>query len=139
MAAAGIDRSKVYVTNIVKHFKWKRNAAGASTGGKRRLHDKPNSYEVTACKPWLEAEIRNVNPKLVVCLGSTAAQGLLGASFRVTRQRGELFASTMGPWITATVHPSSILRAPDAASREKEFAEFVRDLEGVADKLSEVG
>jgi len=140
MAAAGIDRSRVYVTNIVKHFKWKRPASGAgAVPGKRRLHDKPNAYEVTACKPWLEAEIARVAPKIVVCMGATAAQGLLGKDFRVTKQRGELFASALGPWITATVHPSSILRAPDAAAREREFTEFVRDLERVADRLADLG
>jgi uracil-DNA glycosylase family protein len=112
LLAAGIDRSKVYVTNIVKHFKWKHTATGAPTAGKRRLHDKPNAYEVTACKPWLEAEIANVQPKIVVCLGSTAAQGLLGKQFRVTKQRGEFFPSELAPFVTATVHPSSILRAP---------------------------
>lgn len=136
--AAGIDRTKVYVTNIVKHFKWKHPASGERPAGKRRLHDKPNAYEVNACTPWLEAEIAKVAPKIVVCLGATAAQGLLGKDFRVTRQRGELFASALGPWITATVHPSSILRAADAAAREREFAEFVRDLERVADRLTEV-
>ncbi len=137
LVAAGIDRSTVYVTNIVKHFKWKRTAAGAGTSGKRRLHDTPNTYEITACKPWLEAEIARVRPRIVVCLGSTAAQGLLGKTFRVTRQRGQLFPSDDGPVLTATVHPSSILRAPDAAAREREFTEFVRDLERVADRLAE--
>ena len=135
LVAAGIDRRSVYVTNIVKHFKWKRTASGAGAPGKRRLHDKPNSYEVTACKPWLEAEIARIGPKIVVCLGSTAAQGLLGRDFRVTRQRGEFIASLDGPLITATVHPSSILRAPDAAARDREMAAFVRDLERVAQRL----
>jgi len=122
----------VYVTNIVKHFKWKH--AGYKPG-KRRLHDKPNHYEVSACRPWLEAEIARVKPRVVVCLGSTAAQGLLGNSFRVTRQRGELFSSELAPTITATVHPSSILRAPDLAAREREYAAFVADLRGVRDWL----
>ena len=94
---------------------------------------------MNACKPWLEAEISRVRPKIVVCLGATAAQGLLGNSFRVTRQRGEFFPSELAPWITATVHPSSILRAEDEASRQKEMAEFIRDLEGVATKLAELG
>jgi uracil-DNA glycosylase len=139
LVAAGIDRSKVYVTNIVKHFKWKRTVASGSYPGKRRLHDKPNAYEVTACKPWLEAEIANVKPKIVVCLGSTAAQGLLGKDFRVTRQRGEFFPSDLAPFLTATVHPSSILRAADAGAREREMNEFIHDLERVAAKLAELG
>lgn len=138
LIAAGIDRKKVYVTNIVKHFKWKRTVASGRAPGKRRLHDKPNAYEVRACKPWLEEEIRNVKPKIVVCLGSTAAQGLLGDTFRVTRQRGEFFPSELAPFITATVHPSSILRAQDDASRQQEMAEFIRDLERVATKLDEL-
>ena len=140
LVAAGIDRSKVYVTNMVKHFKWKRTARPAvAPGTKRRLHDKPNAYEVSACKPWLEAEIGRVKPKIVVCLGSTAAQGLLGRTFRVTRQRGEFFPYELAPLITATVHPSSILRAPDAAAREREFTEFVRDLERVVERLADLG
>jgi len=138
LGAAGIDRSQAYVTNVVKHFKWKRRA-GAGPSDKRRLHDKPNAYEVNACRPWLEAEIGQVRPKVVVCLGSTAAQALLGKAFRVTRQRGEFFPSDLAPLLTATVHPSSILRAPDAASREREMDEFVRDLRGVAEKLAELG
>jgi uracil-DNA glycosylase family protein len=139
LVAAGIDRSKVYVTNIVKHFKWKHDRTGARAPGKRRLHDKPNAYEITACKPWLEAEIAAVRPRIVVCLGSTAAQGLLGNQFRVTRQRGEFFASEIAAFITATVHPSSILRAPDEAARQSEMASFIRDLEGVAKRLEELG
>ena len=139
MQAAGIDRSKTYVTNIVKHFKWKRTLASGRAPGKRRLHEKPNSYEVTACRPWLEEEIHHVRPKIVVCLGSTAAQGLLGKDFRVTRQRGEFFTSELGPLITATVHPSSILRAADEAARQREMAEFIRDLERVAQRLDELG
>ncbi len=138
LAAAGIDRKSAYLTNIVKHFKWKRNAAAAASTGKRRLHDKPNSYEVKACQPWLEAEIARVNPMIVVCLGSTAAQGLLGPSFRVTRQRGEFFPTDSGHLITATVHPSSILRATDHATREREFTAFVDDLERTGDRLAEL-
>jgi DNA polymerase len=134
--AAGIDRTKVYVTNIVKHFKWKRTNY---VPGKRRLHDKPNQYEVTACRPWLEAEIGNVKPKIVVCLGATAAQGLLGGSFRVTKQRGEFFQTELGPWVTATIHPSAILRAPDDVSREHEFDEFVADLRRVRERLADMG
>ena len=132
---AGIDRETVYITNMVKHFKWKRTE---HVSGKRRLHDKPNQYEVTACRPWLEAEIGNVKPKIVVCLGSTAAQGLIGKTFRVTKQRGEFFASDLAPFITATIHPSAILRAPDDVSREHEFDEFVADLRRVAEKLREL-
>jgi DNA polymerase len=138
LVAAGIDRSRVYVTNIVKHFKWKHDGSGARAPGKRRLHDKPNTYEVTACKPWLEAEIATVRPRIVVCLGSTAAQGLLGKQFRVTKQRGEFFASEIAPFIMATVHPSSILRAPDEAARQNEMAWFIRDLETVARRLEEL-
>jgi DNA polymerase len=123
------------VTNIVKHFKWKRTGY---VPGKRRLHDKPNTYEVTACRPWLEEEIARVKPRIVVCLGSTAAQGLLGKAFRVTKQRGEFFASELAPFITATIHPSAILRAPDEASREHEFQEFVADLRRVAEQLREL-
>ncbi|HSH22405.1 MAG TPA: UdgX family uracil-DNA binding protein [Candidatus Caenarcaniphilales bacterium] len=136
---AGVDRSLAYVTNVVKHFKWKRTAGAAAGSTKRRLHDKPNAYEVTACRPWLEAEIRQVQPQVVVCLGSTAAQALLGKDFRVTRQRGEFFASELAPFITATVHPSSILRSPDAQSREQEMKLFIDDLRGVAERLAELG
>jgi uracil-DNA glycosylase family protein len=136
---AGIDRSQAYVTNVVKHFKWKRTVGAARAPGKRRLHEKPNAYEVTACRPWLEAEIRQVGPKIVVCLGSTAAQALLGKDFRVTRQRGEFFASELAPFLTATVHPSSILRAPDADAREQEMRLFIHDLRAVADKLADLG
>jgi uracil-DNA glycosylase len=138
LEAAGIDRAQAYVTNIVKHFKWKRTTSSAAPG-KRRLHDKPSRYEVTACQPWLEAEIDQVRPRIVVCLGATAALALLGESFRVTRQRGQLFESTLGPLITATVHPSAILRARDAATREDEMDRFVRDLREVAGRLAETG
>jgi DNA polymerase len=136
LAEAGIDRSQVYVTNMVKHFKWKHPASGERQTGKRRLHDKPNAYEVAACKPWLEAEIARVKPRIVVALGATAAQGLLGDQFRVTRQRGEFFPQLDGPTITATIHPSAVLRAFDAAAREREFAALVRDLKLVADRLA---
>ncbi len=118
---AGIDRSKVYVTNAVKHFKWEAR-------GKRRLHKRPDAAEIAACRPWLDREIELVQPKVVVCLGATAAQALLGRAFKVTKQRGELFPQPAGHVITATVHPSSILRAPDAASRESEMAAFTEDL-----------
>lgn len=129
---AGIDRTKVYVTNIVKHFKWEPR-------GKRRIHKKPNMKEITACKPWLDAEVEVVKPKVIVCLGSTAAQGLLGRGFRVTKQRGELFESDAEPGvtITATVHPSSILRAPDDETRKLEMKHFTDDLARVARRLEE--
>ncbi len=118
---AGIDRSAVYVTNAVKHFKWEAR-------GKRRLHKRPDAAEIAACRPWLDKEIGLIRPRVVVCLGATAAQALLGRSFKVTKQRGELFPQPAGHVITATVHPSSILRAADAASRESEMAAFTEDL-----------
>jgi DNA polymerase len=118
---AGIDRKDVYVTNAVKHFKWEPR-------GKRRIHQKPNSREIAACKPWLEAELRLVKPKLVVCLGATAAQTIFGPSFRVTRERGKVLSSKLAPRVVATVHPSSLLRQPDEESREREYAHFVSDL-----------
>jgi uracil-DNA glycosylase len=129
---AGIDRSKVYVTNVVKHFRWEAR-------GKRRIHKKPNLEQIGACKPWLEAEIAVVKPRALVCLGATAAQALLGSSFRVTRQRGQLVESDLAPLVTATVHPSSILRAGDEEARRTEMAGFIRDLEGVASKLKDAG
>ena len=119
---AEIDRSQVYVTNVVKHFKWKPH-------GKRRIHQKPNLREIAACRPWLDAEVAVLKPRVLVCLGATAAQALLGRDFRVSRQRGELVDSTLAPKAIATVHPSSILRAED---RELEYREFVRDLEKIA-------
>ena len=119
---AGIDRSKVYLTNVVKHFKWKPQ-------GKRRIHQKPNWREIAACRPWLDAELAVLKPRVLVCLGATAAQALLGRDFRVSRQRGELVDSPLAPKTIATVHPSSILRAED---RDLQFREFVRDLEKVA-------
>ena len=118
---AGIDRSKVYVTNAVKHFKWEPR-------GKRRIHQKPNSREIAACRPWLEAELRVVRPKLVVAMGATVAQTIFGPSFRVTRERGKLLSSKLAPRVLATVHPSSLLRQPDEASREREYKLFVADL-----------
>ncbi len=118
---AGIDRSKVYVTNEVKHFKWEPR-------GKRRIHQKPNSREIAACRPWLEAELRVVKPKLVVAMGATAAQTIFGPSFRVTRERGKLLSSKLAPRVLATVHPSSLLRQPDEESREREYKLFVADL-----------
>jgi len=129
---AGIDRSKVYVTNVVKHFKW-------ILVGKRRIHSKPNAREIAACRPWLEAEIAQVKPKVIVCLGATAAQALLGKNFRVTRQRGEFVPSPLAPYVLATVHPSAILRAPDDRAREAEIESLVADLRKVAELLREKG
>jgi uracil-DNA glycosylase family protein len=118
---AGIDRSNVYVTNAVKHFKWEPR-------GKRRMHKKPNSREIAACRPWLEAELRLVKPKLLVCLGATAAQAIFGPSFRVTRERGKVLSSRFAPKVLATVHPSSLLRQSDEESRQREYKRFVLDL-----------
>ncbi len=112
---AGIDRNDVYVTNTVKHFKWEPR-------GKRRIHQKPNSREIAACRPWMEAELRIVKPKLLVCLGSTAAQAIFGSSFRVTRERGKIVESEFAGKVMATVHPSSLLRQPDEESRAREYA-----------------
>jgi DNA polymerase len=128
LAAAGIERKDVYVTNIVKHFKWEPR-------GKRRLHKKPNALEISACRPWLEAEINVVKPQVVVLLGATAAQGVLGSQFRVTRQRGQWVQSSVAPLVMATVHPSSILRAPDDDSRHEEMRKFVADLRRVATQI----
>ncbi len=125
---AGIDRSTVYVTNAVKHFKWEPR-------GKRRLHKRPDAGEISACRPWLDKEIELIQPRVVVCLGATAAQALLGRSFKVTKQRGELFPQLAGHVVTATVHPSSILRAPDAGTRDAEMAAFTEDLRVVAKHL----
>jgi uracil-DNA glycosylase len=118
---AGFDRKHVYVTNAVKHFKWEPR-------GKRRIHKKPNSREIAACRPWLEAELRVVKPQLVICLGATAAQTVFGPTFRVTRERGKVLSSKLAPKVLATVHPSSLLRQPDEESREHEYAHFVDDL-----------
>src|SRR5438105_3181304 len=118
---AGINRKQVYVTNAVKHFKWEPR-------GKRRIHQKPNSREIAACRPWLEAELRLVRPKLLLCLGSTAGQAIFGPSFRVTRERGRLLSAKLAPKVVATVHPSSLLRQPDEESRQREYAHFVADL-----------
>jgi uracil-DNA glycosylase len=128
LVEAGIDRTDVYITNVVKHFKWVAR-------GKRRIHKKPNLTEIRACKPWLEAEIDVVRPKAIVCLGATAAQALLGPSFRVTKQRGEFVDSPLPASVMATIHPSAILRA-DPADRETERSAFVADLVGVARALS---
>jgi uracil-DNA glycosylase len=129
LAEAGIDRSRAYVTNVVKHFKWELR-------GKRRIHKKPNAREIVACRPWLEAEIKLVKPKVIVCLGATAAQALLGPKFRVSKQRGQFIESTLAPYIMATVHPSAILRAPDEATRHDEKRRFIDDLKKLARLLS---
>ena len=121
---AGIDRRQTYVTNVVKHFKWEPR-------GKRRIHQKPNWTEMAACRPWLEAELDVVEPEVVVCLGATAAQALIGRDFRVSRRRGELVDSPLARYVLATIHPSSILRQRDDASREAEYAAFVEDLRAV--------
>jgi DNA polymerase len=128
LKAAEIDRSLVYVTNVVKHFKWEPR-------GKRRLHLRPDREEVAACLPWFEAEIAAVQPRVIVCLGATAAQALLGSGFRVTRERGQLLASTLGPPIMATVHPSSILRAADEPSRRLAMDHFIADLRLIREYL----
>jgi uracil-DNA glycosylase family protein len=128
MREAGFDRTLVYVTNVVKHFKWEPR-------GKRRIHAKPNPLEITACRPWLDAELKVVKPRVLVCLGATAAQTLLGRTFRVTQQRGRFVESPLAPIVTATVHPSSILRAPDDLTRRLEFQRFVEDLRTVAEAL----
>jgi len=128
LQAAGIDRNDVYVTNIVKHFKWEPR-------GKRRIHKKPNALEISACRPWLDAEIEMARPDVVVLLGASAAQGLLGRNFRVSQQRGEWVRSDIAPFVMATVHPSSILRAPDDESRHEEMRKFVADLKKVAARL----
>ena len=125
---AEIDRKTVYVTNAVKHFKWEPR-------GKRRIHKKPNAVEIAACRPWLDAEIAALRPKIIVCLGATAAQALLGRTFRVTEQRGEWVKSGLAPFVMATVHPSSILRAPDEKARHDAMKQFIADLKKIAPLL----
>jgi uracil-DNA glycosylase family protein len=132
LEAAGIERDLVYVTNVVKHFKW-------TARGKRRLHEKPNAREIAACRPWLDAEIALVKPRIVVCLGATAAQALLGKSFKVTRMRGEILATDFAPAVMATVHPSSLLRAPDEETRRRETDLFIRDLSHIARLVAQDG
>ena len=127
LAEAGIDRSEVYVTNVVKHFKW-----SPAERGKKRIHKKPRDSEIRACRPWLDAELAVVKPKILVCLGATAAQSLLGKEFRVSRQRGEIIESSLAPHVVATVHPSSILRAQDDESRHSQMRAFVQDLKHIA-------
>ncbi len=128
LAEAGIDRQRVFVTNAVKHFKWVPR-------GKRRLHAKPGSMEIQACRPWLTAEIAAVSPTAVVALGATAAKALLGPTFKVSERRGEPVASSLGPWVVATAHPSAVLRVPNAERRRAERARLVTDLRGVMELL----
>jgi DNA polymerase len=127
LAQVGIDRATVYLTNVVKHFKWT-----ASERGKRRIHMKPSQSEIEACSPWLEAELHAVKPKILVCMGAIAAQALLGKHFSVTRNHGQAVESAHARFAIATMHPSSILRAIDAASRQRQMAEFISDLREVA-------
>jgi uracil-DNA glycosylase len=128
LAEAGLDRKQAYVSNVVKHFKWVPR-------GKKRIHGKPNAMEIRACKPWLDAEIALVKPAMIICLGATAAQALLGASFRVSQQRGVPVASPLAPIVMATVHPSALLRATDDATRHEEIARFTADLKTAAKLL----
>jgi uracil-DNA glycosylase family protein len=125
---AGIDRRRTYITNAVKHFKWEPR-------GKRRIHAKPNASEIGACRPWLDAELQVVHPRVLVCLGATAAQTLLGRSFKVSVQRGTFVESPLAPLVTATVHPSSILREPDPIARRAAMKAFTNDLAAVGRKL----
>jgi uracil-DNA glycosylase family protein len=125
LIAAGIDRKQVYLTNAVKHFKWEPR-------GKRRIHKKPSAREIAACRPWLEAEIAALQPQIIVFLGATAAQSLLGRDFRVTQHRGEFLDSALAPTVIATVHPSSILRAPDEQTRHDEMQRFIADLKKIS-------
>jgi uracil-DNA glycosylase family protein len=130
LADAGIDRRKVFITNVVKHFKFERR-------GKRRIHRRPAAEEVRACAPWFRSELEVVKPKALVAMGATAAQDLFGRSFRVTKERGKPIDSDLAPMVTATIHPSAILRAPDEESRREEYDAFVADLRGVARRLRE--
>jgi DNA polymerase len=130
LAEAGIERNEAYLTNVVKHFKY-------TMRGKRRIHQRPNAEEIAACRPWLDAEVQVVRPRVLVCLGAVAAKALLGSSFRVTKQRGEFVESELAPLATGTVHPSSILRAPDDESRRRAYRDFVEDLRVVAGALSD--
>src|SRR5258705_5746455 len=125
---AGIDRAGVYVTNVVKHFKWEPR-------GKRRIHKKPSAREIAACRPWLDTEIALLEPRAIICLGATAAQALLGRQFKVTAERGKFITSPLAPLVLATVHPSSILRAPDDETRRQELKRFTADLRKVARAL----
>jgi len=132
LVEAGIERSEVYVTNAVKHFKFEPR-------GKRRIHSKPNSREIEACRPWLEAEIATVRPKLIVCLGATASQALMGKDFRITKEHGRVFRETeWAPAVVATSHPSAILRAPDPEARHRAYGQFLDDLRVVRAEMARV-
>jgi uracil-DNA glycosylase len=131
LLSAGIDRSLVYVTNVVKHFKWRR-----APSGKRRIHQKPDRGEVSACRPWLEGEVARVQPELIVLLGATAAQSILGSQFRVTRERGNVKPTSLGPPALATIHPSAVLRAATSEERAASLAGLVADLRAARDHLS---
>jgi DNA polymerase len=131
LEAAGIDRAEAYVTNMVKHFKFEER-------GRRRIHQTPKRFEIDACRPWLDEELKVVKPEALVLLGATAAKALLGSSFRVTQHRGELLDSELAPIVTATIHPSAILRGPDEASRQEEREAFAEDLRVVAEALAAV-
>jgi uracil-DNA glycosylase len=131
LEAAGIDRAEAYVTNVVKHFKFEER-------GRRRIHQTPKRFEIDACRPWLDEELRVVKPEALVLLGATAAKALLGSSFRVTQHRGELLDSELAPIVSATIHPSAILRGPDEASRAEEREAFAEDLRIVAQALAVV-
>jgi len=124
----GIDRKDIYVTNAVKHFKWEPR-------GKRRIHKKPNAMQIAACRPWIDGEIEALKPDVIVCLGATAAQALLGRTFKVTTMRGRFVPSPLAPFVMATVHPSSLLRAPDNETRRLETRRFVQDLEQIPKAL----
>ena len=128
LADAGIPRDQVFLTNAVKHFKWEPR-------GKRRIHKKPRMSEVKACRPWLEAELRAVRPAVVVCLGATAAQSILGASFKLMKERGQVVSSPIAPKVVATIHPSAVLRAPDSEGRRAAYDMLVADLKAVAKVL----
>jgi len=130
LGEAGIDRATVYVTNVVKHFKFEER-------GKRRIHKKPNTAEIDACRPWLEAEISLIKPRMIVCLGATAAQSLLGSAYRLTKEHGKFTTHAWAPYVTATIHPSAVLRAPDEEQRHQHYQGLVADLKQVKRKLSE--
>ena len=132
LAEIGLDRRSVYITNIVKHFKWEPR-------GKRRIHQTPRANEIQACRPWLESEIRVIHPDVVVCLGATAAQSLMGSTFRLTQHRGEVLQTDFAPALIATIHPSAILRVPDPEMRRRSREQFFEDMKIVAKKLAASG